>query len=164
MNVSEVMVRKTMPTTAKRPRSQIAVMRFTISEPKPMTVVNAEITSGSHTRSKARTTTSSRGAAGVHLLVVARHHVDRVRAADHQEQRRQHERAERDRLAGEHHHAERPDSAMSTESTGRTTPRTVRNDSQNDDQHEHERDRREANEVAPHQLERRCVTCAAPVK
>ena len=55
-------VRQTTPTTAKSPRSQMAVIRFTMSEPKPMTVVRAEITSGSHTRAKARTTTSSGGA------------------------------------------------------------------------------------------------------
>ena len=40
----------------------MAVIRFTMSEPKPMTVVRAEIASGSHTRAKARTTTSSGGA------------------------------------------------------------------------------------------------------
>ena len=62
MTVSEVTVRNTMPITANRPRSQIAVMRLTISEPKPTTVVSAEIISGCQTRSKARTTSSSGGA------------------------------------------------------------------------------------------------------
>jgi hypothetical protein len=64
-NVSETMVRKTTPTTANSPRSQMAVMRFTSSEPKPTSVVNAEMTSGSQTRWKARTTTSGRGAPAV---------------------------------------------------------------------------------------------------
>ena len=44
----------------------------------------------------------------VHLLVVPRHYVDRVGAADDQQQRRQHERAQRDRLVTQHHDPERP--------------------------------------------------------
>src|SRR5439155_385953 len=60
--VKQVTVKQTTPTTAKSPRSQMAVMRFTMSEPKPITVVTAEIVSGSQTRAKARTTISSGGA------------------------------------------------------------------------------------------------------
>ena len=60
--VKQVTVKQTTPTTAKSPRSQMAVMRFTMSEPNPITVVTAEIVSGSQTRAKARTTISSGGA------------------------------------------------------------------------------------------------------
>jgi hypothetical protein len=62
MKPSDVTVRKTTPTTANKPRSQIAVMRFTMSEPKPMATVSAEISNGRHTRWKARTTRSAGGA------------------------------------------------------------------------------------------------------
>ena len=62
-SVSEVIVRHTTPTTAKHPSSQMAGMRFTMSEPNPMSVVRAEMVSGSQTRAKARTTTSADGAA-----------------------------------------------------------------------------------------------------
>ena len=60
-NVREVTVRQRTPTTANRPRSQIAVIRFTMSEPKPITLVAAETVSGSHTRAKARGTRSPGG-------------------------------------------------------------------------------------------------------
>src|SRR5213593_2612271 len=79
--VRQVTVRQTTPITAKNPRSQMALIRFTMSEPKPMTVVRAEITSGSHTREGAHDDLVGRRS-GAHLLVVARHHVDCVRAAD----------------------------------------------------------------------------------
>jgi hypothetical protein len=72
----------------------MAVIRFTMSEPKPMTVVRAEITSGSpHAREGAHDHLVGRRP-GADLLVVARHHVDRVRAADDEEQRGQDGRAE----------------------------------------------------------------------
>src|SRR5205814_7431475 len=44
--VKQATVRQTTPTTAKSPRSQMAVMRFTMSEPNPITVVTAAIVRG----------------------------------------------------------------------------------------------------------------------
>ena len=55
-----VTARHSTPTTANAPSSKIAGMRFTMSDPKPIAVVMTEMTSGTHTRSKARTTTSLR--------------------------------------------------------------------------------------------------------
>jgi hypothetical protein len=59
-NVSDVTVTQRMPTTAKPPKSRMALIRFAINDPNPIDVTTAEMQSGSQTRMNARTTTSSR--------------------------------------------------------------------------------------------------------
>ena len=87
----------------------MAGMRFTISDPKPITVTSAEMDEREpHPRIGALDHRDALGAL-LGLLVVPRHHVDGVGGADDEQQRRQDERPERDRAARQHEHAERAD-------------------------------------------------------
>src|SRR5207247_9701331 len=59
--VKQAKVRQTTPTTAKSPRYQMAVMRFTMSEPNTIQVVQAENVNGSTESRKASTDVRSGG-------------------------------------------------------------------------------------------------------
>jgi hypothetical protein len=92
----------------------------------------------------------ARVAAELGLLVVVGGHVDHVGAADHQQQRRHHERAERDRLAEQHQNAEGPDQRDADGHRGQDDAAFGARREPEGECHEKERQRCQPQQVAAH--------------